>query len=92
MPKTPLEALVTPLADASGLLAAAAAIVTLGYLAVVAAWPFKGCRRCRGTGKLRSPVGRAIRYCPRCLGSGLRLRAARRVWNYVARLHRDSTR
>lgn len=67
-----------------------ALLTTFSYLALVAVWPFKTCRRCRGTGKVRSPVGRAVRRCPRCAGSGLRLRAARRAWNHLTRLHRDS--
>lgn len=82
----------TPAPDLTGLLFLAALVVTFGYIAVCAGWPFKACRRCHGAGKLRPPMGRAVRYCPRCRGTGLRLRPARKLWNHLTRLHRDSTR
>lgn len=65
-------------------------IVTLGYLAACAVWPFGPCRWCRGTGKLRSPSGRAFRYCRRCKGTGARVRTGRRAWTHLTRLHRNS--
>jgi hypothetical protein len=37
-------------------------------------WPWTGCWRCRGTGKLRAPGGRSWRDCPRCGSSGKRYR------------------
>lgn len=62
-----------------------------GYVAAVAFWPFVACRRCSGSGKLRSPFGRAFRACPRCKGTGRRLRLGRRVYNYAARVRRDGS-
>jgi hypothetical protein len=44
-----------------------------GYAAVCARWPYKSCRHCDG-GKVRSPSGKSFRRCPRCKGSGERLR------------------
>lgn len=70
----------------------AALLVTLGYVAACAIWPFGACRWCRGTGKFRSPSGRAWRYCRRCRGTGARVRTGRRAWTHLTRLHRNSTR
>lgn len=62
------------------------ALAVLAALTVYAAacrwWPYAACRRCSGEGKLRSPSGRAWRKCPRCKGSGARLRIGRRILNY----------
>src|SRR5205814_8796513 len=44
-------------------------------------WPFKACRRCNGTGKRRSPSGKAFKLCRRCRGTGRRLRIGRRAYN-----------
>jgi hypothetical protein len=49
-----------------------------GYLLACAVWPYRGCVRCSGTGKRRSPTGKAWRPCGRCDGSGRRIRAGRR--------------
>jgi Zn finger protein HypA/HybF involved in hydrogenase expression len=57
---------------------------TLGYAAVCVALPFGRCRRCRGTGRRYSSLSRRLyRYCPRCDGTGLRVRLGRRVWEYL---------
>lgn len=82
---TPLNASLEPLI-------LIALLVTLGYITVCVIWPFGPCRSCRGTGKLRSPTGRAWRYCRRCRGTGARLRTGRRLSNHLTRLHRDTTR
>ena len=63
--------------------------VTLGYGVACWIWPFKPCRRCTGTGKRRSPTGRALRLCRPCRGTGLRLRAGRWLYNQAASVHRD---
>ena len=65
---------------------------TLGYIATCAVWPFKACRRCHGSGKLRSPLIKAIRLCPRCDATGLRIRIGRHLWNRFRRLHRANRR
>ncbi|GAA3890967.1 hypothetical protein GCM10022243_64850 [Saccharothrix violaceirubra] len=51
--------------------------------------PFTRCRTCTGSGKRRSGLVRAYRYCPRCGGTGLRLRAGRRVWIAITRNRRN---
>lgn len=51
-----------------------------GYITACAAWPFSACGRCSGTGKRRSPSGRAWRPCGRCGGAGRRVRLGRRLW------------
>jgi hypothetical protein len=78
----------SPLADTNTLVPLVALVITLGYLATCVVWPFKACRRCEGTGKLRSPIVRAIRLCPRCNATGLRLRIGRKAFNAYRRLHR----
>lgn len=63
------------------------AVLALGalviYVLACAVWPFAGCRRCGGSGKRRSPSGRAWRECRRCIGSGRRVRAGRRLYEVV---------
>ncbi len=66
--------------------------VTFGYIAACAWWPFRPCRRCDGTGRHRSPSGRAWRYCHRCKGTGARLRTGRLIWNLIRNLYREGTR
>ena len=61
------------------------ALAVLGWLVLYAAmcalWPYRAHGRCHGTGKLRSPGGRAFRACPGCGGTGRVLRAGRRLWS-----------
>lgn len=78
----------TPTDPTSTTLLLALFVFTLGYLATCWFWPFKACRTCRGTGKLRSPFLRALRLCPACNGTGLRLRPGRRAINALLRVHR----
>jgi DnaJ-class molecular chaperone len=79
------------LTTASALLLTLTAI-TVGYAVACWIWPFKACPRCTGTGKRRSPSGRAFRLCRRCDGTGRRLRAGRWIYNQLSRTHRDGTR
>jgi hypothetical protein len=65
----------TPALFVLGLLALA------GYAIACALWPFRACTRCGGSGRFRSPSGRAWRYCGRCSGKGAQLRLGRRIWN-----------
>ncbi|MGH4020513.1 MAG: hypothetical protein ACRDT0_15010 [Pseudonocardiaceae bacterium] len=81
----------TPLPDPASALSTLLLLLTLGYALACTIWPYKPCRRCSGAGKLRSPLGRSLRHCPRCRGTGLRLRAGRRAYNHLRRLHRDTT-
>lgn len=69
-----------------------ALVFTLGYIATCAVWPFKACRRCHGSGKLRSPLIKAIRLCPLCGATGLRIRIGRHLWNRFRRLHHTNRR
>jgi DnaJ-class molecular chaperone len=66
-------------------------LLTLGYSLACAVWPFVPCPRCHGSTKRRAPIGRAVRICRRCRGTGLRLRLGRRMWNHLRR-HRTTTR
>jgi DnaJ-class molecular chaperone len=71
-------------------LAAVGIAAAVGYVIACAFWPFAACRRCTGSGKRRSPSGKAWRKCRRCRGSGERLRTGRRVWNYFAQMRREA--
>jgi hypothetical protein len=51
------------------------------YSLACAVWPFRACRRCAGSGKLRSPSGKAWRPCGRCNGKGRKLRFGRWLWD-----------
>ena len=74
------------------LLAAVAVMVwTAAYAAACAFWPFANCRRCDGSGKRRSPSGRAFRTCPRCRGTARRLRTGRRVFNWLSARRKEDT-
>lgn len=50
------------------------------YFVACVWWPYTNCRRCSGTGKRRSPTGKAWRPCGRCDGSGRRIRFGRVLW------------
>ena len=73
--------------DPPGLLAALAVLWAAGYLAACAYWPFTPCRRCQGTARLPSPSGRAWRRCPRCRGTGHRIRTGRQVLDWIRTRH-----
>lgn len=61
-----------------------------GYVFACWLWPYANCRRCKGSGKRRSPTGRAYRKCPRCKGTGRRLRTGRWVFNKLHVLSKDA--
>jgi hypothetical protein len=66
--------------------ATVALIVTVSvtfYLLTCLIWPFGKCRRCKGEGKFKSPLGKAYRHCGKCQGSGLRVRLGRHVINHI---------
>ena len=66
------------------------AAVTFGYTIACWVWPFKACPSCHGTGRRRSPTGRAFRLCRRCQGTGRRLRAGRWIYNRLSSIRRDA--
>ncbi len=81
---TPLSA-ATATPFPTGTVAVLALVLAAGYLLTSWWWPYRAHRRCRGTGKLRSPAGRAFRSCPGCGGTGRVLRVGRRLFNATSR-------
>jgi hypothetical protein len=77
---------------AASLLCPALIVVTLSYAAVCAASPFGTCRKCSGRGRLGTGRGLRSRACRRCEATGIRIRFGRRLFNDLARVHRDGTR
>jgi hypothetical protein len=77
-----------PLSSFNSALTIIAVLVTLGYAWSCAAFPYKACRTCSGYGKFRSSFLGAIRLCKACRGTGLTLRAGRRLYNAIARTSR----
>jgi len=55
------------------------AIWALGYALACLVWPLAACRKCEGVGRFRSPSKKYWRPCPRCDGSGRRIRTGRYV-------------
>lgn len=60
--------------------------ITLCYIARCAVSPFGKCQKCSGR---RRSAGRFGRDCPRCNGTGRRVRVGRRIWTYLRREYRD---
>ncbi|BCJ53402.1 hypothetical protein Asp14428_48770 [Actinoplanes sp. NBRC 14428] len=87
-----LAATATPQATMIGILILTLLAVTLCYAVGCWIWPFGACRRCKGTGKRRSPFGRAFGLCRRCHGDGRRLRIGRRVINSLREAHDKGSR
>ncbi len=87
-----LAATATPETTMIGALILATVIATLCYALGCWLWPFGACRRCKGSGKRRSPFGRAFGLCRRCHGDGRRLRTGRRVINALRELHDKADR
>ena len=82
-------------------------IATVGYTLACWLKPFTHCHRCGGVGTSERKLSDRLRYgpkppthraargkpdCPRCRGTGLRLRLGRRAANRARRAHRAATR
>jgi hypothetical protein len=87
----PLAATATPTPTDDAKVYAILALITLAVTACyfLGCWlfPFGACRRCKGTGKRRSPFGRSFRLCPRCDGTGRTLRIGRHIINALRERH-----
>lgn len=60
-----------------------ALLITISYVIACSIWPFTAHRWCGGTGKRRSPSGKAWRPCGGCGGTGRRVRIGRRVYGML---------
>lgn len=89
---TTLAATATDFGALAGVLCPLALITTVCYGLGCWLWPFGACRKCQGSGKRRSPFGRAFGICRRCHGDGRRLRTGRRIINSLRELHDKGTR
>lgn len=67
-------------AQVIGWATAAAALWLVWLIFECCFWPFRTCRRCKGSGRHTSPMGRAFRTCRKCKGTGRRVRFGRRLW------------
>ncbi|MFI7543115.1 hypothetical protein [Actinoplanes sp. NPDC049599] len=86
-----LAATATHTINAAGFLFVALTLVTVGYGLSCWLWPFGTCRRCKGSGKRRSPFGRSFALCRRCDGDGRCLRVGRRIINALREIHDKSS-
>lgn len=94
-PTTPASHHAAAAAEVAGIgigwLVLAGLVLVVGYVLACWLWPFAACLRCRGDGKRRSPSGRAWRICPRCGGTGARVRVGRQLVTAFRRTkHRGS--
>jgi DnaJ-class molecular chaperone len=62
-----------------GLLVTTGVVLLVSYVGACAWWPYGRCTRCKGQGKLFSPTRTNHRNCPRCTGTGRKVRVGRRV-------------
>jgi hypothetical protein len=70
----------------------AALLWLAGYAIACTVWPFAPCRKCEGSGRRKSPSGRAFRLCTRCKATGRRIRTGRRIFNYLRILNKEGAR
>ncbi|MFC4146809.1 hypothetical protein ACFO0M_11155 [Micromonospora mangrovi] len=63
----------------------------LCYLVVCVASPWGRCRRCHGRRYHRTAIG-TRRDCRRCDGTGIRVRAGRRLLDHIRAEYRDGHR
>lgn len=90
LPAAAIVAAAIIIGSQAGALLLALLAVGAWYVAVCAWWPLTNCRRCKGSGKFRSPSGKAWRLCRTCKGTGTRIRPGRIVWDRLVTAHRAS--
>lgn len=73
-------------------LVAAAVVWLAGYLVACWIWPFRNCRKCDGTARVKSPSGKAFRRCRKCKATGRRLRFGRWAYNFVSNRRKEASR
>lgn len=61
-----------------------------GYVAHCRFRPYAACRKCDRRGRFSSRSGRSWRRCPRCKGSGERVRFGRRVWTWLSGVRKSA--
>ena len=83
-----MDLLIAAASGSPGAVALVAVVLAAGYAVACLVWPLTAHRRCNGTGKLRSPGGRAWRRCPTCRGSGAVIRLGRRAFEGLRRSKR----
>ncbi|MGH9288435.1 MAG: hypothetical protein ACRD0V_09145 [Acidimicrobiales bacterium] len=59
--------------------------LVLAYLVSCWWWPYAACPRCKGAARFRSGLGAWWRNCPRCGGSGHKVRFGARVLERMRR-------
>jgi DnaJ-class molecular chaperone len=61
-------------------------LLLLGLYALsCAVMPWGKCHKCHGDKRIPTRSGRGMpRKCPRCRGTGIRLRVGRKIYNYVS--------
>lgn len=55
------------------------------YVVACRIWSYSACRRCEGQPHFRTSSGKAWRKCPRCKGTGERIRLGRKIWDHIFR-------
>lgn len=71
---------------------AAGVLLAIVYIVECWAFPWATCGRCSGLKTVPRWHRIGVRDCPRCEGTGQRLRWGRRLWNDGADLHRRGTK
>ena len=84
-----MDLLIGAASGSPGAAALIAVVLAAGYALACAIYPFTAHGRCNGTGKLRSPSGKAWRTCRGCKGSGRKLRIGRRLFDATTRHGRN---
>ena len=85
-----LQATLEHLLSLAGALCCPVLLLIVGYGLACWIWPFRNCHDCHGTGRRRSPTGRAFRACRACSGTGGQLRLGRRLYHRLAAKRRST--